>query len=81
MENTLTSVANISTTKFDSEICLNPKQFSEYWDLFPFRVRKSLNKTKRGELPVCSDDQLKKILDNYLNQDERRISTGIECSE
>jgi hypothetical protein len=81
MEQSLTSVINCPTTKFDSEVLLEPKQFSEYWDLFPFKVRKSLNKTKKGELPHCSDEELKVVLDRYLQQNECGCSSSIKCAE
>ena len=81
MEESQTSVVNWPATKFDSEVLLESKQFSEYWDLFPFKVRKSLNKTKKGELPPCSDAELKSVLDRYLQQNECGSSSSLKCAE
>ena len=53
-------------TKFEEKEEIPAEQFTEIWNRFPYQVRKSLNKTKRGELAPVSDEQLKLKIQNYL---------------
>jgi hypothetical protein len=81
MDQTTSSVAENNNTKFDSEVLLTRQQFSEYWETFPFRVRRSINRTKKGELPPCSEDELKEIRNRYLKPNECGSSSSLKCAE
>ena len=82
MDQSLVSGEENSTTKFDSEVLLTRQQFSEYWELLPIRVKRAINRTKKGELPPCSEDELKTLRNRYLQQpDECRSSSSLKCAE
>lgn len=74
----------IPATKFDEPVLLEPKQFSAYWEKFPYPMRKAVNRTKRGELKPVSDDDLFHILVKYLtgaSDGERGVGEAGERTE
>ncbi len=81
MDEEFKSVSTFNATKFEPEERLTRQQFSDYWELFPFKARKSINKTKRGELPPCSDSDLKNLLESYLGKNECGSSSSLKCAE
>jgi hypothetical protein len=81
MDQEIPSGSENNNTKFDSEVLLTRQQFSDYWETFPFRVRRSINRTKKGELPPCSEDQLKDLINRYLKPNECGSSSSLKCAE
>jgi hypothetical protein len=75
------SETSVPQTKFEESELLTPQQLSNYWDSFPYSVRKALNKTKKGQLPKVSDEELILRLKKYnsVKNDEHGSCTNGEC--
>lgn len=72
----LTSTATVQETKYDVAECLSSKQLAEYWDLFPYSIRKSCNKARQGLLSPVSDEELKVKITTYLTDSSTQTATS-----
>ena len=64
-----------SKTIYEEKEPITQKQLSQYWHLFPYSLRKAINKAKRGDFKnSVSDQELKEKIDQYLTNSKNGSS-------